>query len=655
MSYIKFDKNHLINLEYSLPLELLRSNRAGAWASQTIIGCNTRRYHGLLVCPQPAIDDDNHVLLSNLDETIIQNDAEFNLGIHRYKGGYFTPKGHKYLREFELDPIPKVTYRIGGGIFTRELLFSTLEDRILLKYTLVDAHSHTIIRLKPFLAFRNAHFLTHANCQADTSFTEVPNGISIKLYDGYTPLVMQLSKEVRYVHAPDWYYNIEYQKEMTRGYDFYEDLLVSGYFEFSLTKGESIIFSAGTAQIDHTLLKRKFREESDRRIPRDNFENSLKNAAQQFVQSDSPEATYIVAGFPFFGNQSRETLMALPGLTLDSHDRKICRSVIDTVVKNLNGALLPFRFKSRQPTYNAVDPPLWLFWTLQHMRSKFDPKSSLWKIYGVSLKQILNGMRQGTLYGIVMQEDGLLRAGQAGLALTWMDTIVDGRLVTPRIGCAIEVNALWYNAICFALELAREAKDTVFIEEWAPLAEKAGKSMLSAFWSEHRGFLADVIDGETKDWTMRPNQILATSLPYTPFSEDQRKSILSAVRHELLTPRGIRTLSPQHPDYKGVYQGSQRERDLAYHQGTVFPWLLGHFAEGYLRIHGKSGLHFIKGLYSGFEDEISNHGIGSISEMFDGDPPHKACGAISHSISVAELLRMKVIIDQFETKSNFNS
>lgn len=650
MSYIKFDKSHLINLEYSLPLELLRSNRAGAWASQTIVGCNTRKYHGLLVCPQPAIDDDNHVMLSNLDESIIQNDAEFNLGIHRYKGGYYTPRGHKYIREFEIDPIPKLTYRIGGVFFTREMVFSTQENRILLKYTLVDAHSHTVIRIKPFLAFRNAHFLTHANSQADTSFQEVPNGISMQLYNGYTPLVIQLSKDAKYVHAPDWYYNIEYQKEMDRGYDFNEDLLVSGYFEFSLTKGESIVFSAGTAPIDPSQLKRKFREEAERRIPRDSFENCLKNSAQQFFQADGSGDTYVIAGFPFFGSQSRETLMALPGLTLDCLDKKLCKSVIDTVIKNLNGPLLPFRFKSRQPSYNAVDAPLWLFWTLQQLRLRIDSKSGMWKNYGEKLRQILEGLREGTLYGIVVQPDGLLRAGQAGQSLTWMDTIVDGRLVTPRIGCPIEVNSLWYNAVRFALELAEEDGDRDFGAVWNPIADQIATSMISGFWSSHRGYLADVIDGETKDWTMRPNQIIATSLPYSPFSEEQRKSVLSAVKRELLTPRGIRTLSPQHPDYKGIYQGTQRDRDLAYHQGTAFPWLLGHFADGYLRIHGRSGLHFIRGIYSGFEDEISNHGIGSISEMYDGDPPHKACGAISHSTSVAELLRLKSLIDQYDVK-----
>lgn len=652
MSYIKFDKSHLINLEYSLPLEILRSNRAGAWASQSIIGCNTRKYHGLLVCPQPAIDDDNHVLLSNLDETIIQNDAEFNFGIHRYKGGYFNPRGHKYLREFEIDPIPKLTYRVGGVFFTREMVFSTTDNRVLLKYTLVEAHSPTIIRIKPYLAFRNTHFLTHANGDADLSYQKAENGIIMQLYKGYTPLVMQFSKEVRYVHSPDWYYNIEYQKEMERGYDFNEDLLVSGYFEFPLEKGESVVFSGGTCEADPKTFHQKFTEEIGKRIPRDNFYNCLKNSAQQFIQTDTNGDYFITAGFPFYGSQSREAIVSLPGLTINCEDNKICRKVLDTLIKNLSKSLLPYRLKIRQPSYNAVDPPLWLFWVLQMMAKNFESANQIWVIYGEVLKEILEGYRTGTLYGIKMDSNGLIRSGEAGQAVSWMDGKVDGRLVTPRHIYMIEVNALWYNAIKFALSLANESGDKDFIETWEPIAQTTANTLKNEFWSEHRGHLADSFNEHAKDWTLRPNQVIATSLPYSVFSEEQRKSILSHVKKELLTPRGLRTLSPQHPDYKGVVQGTQRERDLAYHQGTAFPWLLGHFSEGYLKIHGRSGLHFIKNLFAGFEEEISNHGVGSISEMYDGDPPYKASGAISYAPSVAELLRMKSLIEQYEKGNN---
>ena len=250
MSYIQFDKKQLINLEYSLSRELIRSNRAGAFASKTIVGCNTRKYHGLLVVPQPLIDDDNHVLLSNLDETIIQHDAEFNLGIHKYPGGIYDPKGHKYVRDFNSDPIPNTVFRVGGVVLRREMIFTEKADRIMIKYTLEEAHSPTILRLTPFLAFRNMHRLSQANVEVNKKYQKIKNGIKLRLYPGYSHLYMQFSKQADYIHAPEWYYNIEYQEEMERGYEYEEDLFVPGFFELKIKQGESIVFVAGLQEVE---------------------------------------------------------------------------------------------------------------------------------------------------------------------------------------------------------------------------------------------------------------------------------------------------------------------------------------------------------------------------------------------------------------------
>ncbi len=300
MSYIKFDKSQLINLEYSLSRELVRSSRSGAFGTTTIINCNTRKYHGLLIAPQPDIDGENHVLLSTLDETVIQHDAEFNLGIHKYPGGRYSPKGHKYVRDFEADPIPKLTYRIGGVVLTKERLFLTNDDRILISYTLVDAHSPTKLRFSPFLAFRNIHKLTKENVYYDNKYIKVRNGIRVKMYPGYSPLFMQFSKNVEYTHVPDWYYNIEYFREQERGYDYKEDLYVPGFFELDIKKGESVVFSAGLSEIHPPSLKRIFLNEVEKRIPRSNSENCLINAAQQFIVRKGKYAG-IIAGFPFRG------------------------------------------------------------------------------------------------------------------------------------------------------------------------------------------------------------------------------------------------------------------------------------------------------------------------------------------------------------------
>lgn len=300
MSYIKFDKTQLVNLEYSLTRELIRSNRAGAYASITIVGCHTRKYHGLVVVPQPAIDDDNHVLISNLDETVIQHEAEFNLGIHKYAGGIYYPRGHKYLYEFSTDPIPYNIYHVGEVILKREMLFSQTADRFLIRYTLLDTLSPTRLRFKPFLAFRNVHFLKRANDSVNSNYEEVPNGTRMKLYPGYSFLYMQFSKTPEYTHVPGWNYNIEYQVEMERGYEYQEDLFVPGYFEVDIKKGESVVFCAGTTEIAPSALKQAFNTEISKRIPRDSFENCLINSAQQFIVNKG-KRTDVIAGFPWFG------------------------------------------------------------------------------------------------------------------------------------------------------------------------------------------------------------------------------------------------------------------------------------------------------------------------------------------------------------------
>ena len=647
MSYINFDKNKLVNLEYSLNRELIRSNRAGSYANSTIINCNTRKYHGMLITPQPGIDHENHVLLSTLDETVIQMESEFNLGIHKYPGAVYNPKGHKYIRDFITEPIPKLTYRVGGVILTKEMAFITREDRMIIKYTLVDAHSPTKLKIKPFLAFRNIHSLSKENIFADKKFEKVTQGIKVRMYQGYTDLFIQISKTNEYTHVPDWYYNIEYQEEMDRGYEYQEDLYVPGFFEFEIEKGESVYIALGTQEISPGSMKRAFHDEIEKRIPRDNFKNCLINAAQQFIIKRGKK-TEILAGFPWFGRIGRNTFVSLPGLTLIHGDFKTCKSVIDTMITEMRGPLFPNTGEGNSATYNAVDTPLWFFWTLQQYAEFTGGKKEIWKEYGKKMKTILEGYRQGTEFGIRMDKDGLISAGLPGIPLTWMDAHVEGKPVTPRIGKCVEINALWYNAICFSLELAAFAGDKNFVKEWESTALLIPDSFLDTFWSREKHYMADYVDGSYKDWAVRPNMIFVASLPFSPVSEEIRKEILSRVKQELLTPRGLRTLTPKSPVFKGTYFGNQSERDSAYHQGTVRPWLLGHFAEGYLRIHGKSGLSIIKGIFQGFEAVMTEHGIGTISEIYDGDPPHTARGAISYATSVAELLRLTYLIDKYD-------
>lgn len=649
MSYIKFDKKRLVNLEYSLSRELIRSNRAGAYASKTIIGCHTRKYHGLLVVPQPALDDDNHVLLSNIDETVIQHNAEFNLGIHKYPGGVYYPKGHKYLHDFSMEPIPNAVYHVGGVVLKREMLFSQTADRFMIRYTLVDAHSPTTLRFKPFLAFRNVHRLSKANVNVNNKYEKVPNGIRMKLYPGYSFLYLQFSKKVEYTHVPDWNYNIEYQMEMERGYEYQEDLFVPGFFEVGIKKGESIVFCAGTTEIETAAIKRSFTSEITKRTPRDSFENCLLNAAQQFIVRKG-KRTDVIAGFPWFGRWGRDTFIALPGLTLAVNDARLFKAVIDTMVRDMQGPLFPNFGVRHHKVYNSADASLWFIWALQHYALTLDRGPEVWKDYGKKIIRILEGYRDNEAQGIRMMDNGLIWAEQQGVALTWMDAILNGKPVTPRYGLPVEINALWYNAIRFAMELAGANGDKKFIREWKPVADKIPEAFTKTFWYEQKSYLADYVNGDFRDVSVRPNQVIATSLPYSPLDEEKRKKVLDVVQRELLTPRGLRSLSPKNPLYKGVCHGDQKTRDEAYHQGTVWPWLLGHFVEGYLKLYGKSGLPFVNKLYRGFEEVINEHGIGTISEIYDGDPPHMARGAISQAWSVAELLRIRRMMDDLNMR-----
>ncbi len=653
MSYISFDKKQLVNLEYSLGKELLRTNRAGSYASTTIVRCNTRKYHGLLISLQPQIDNLHHVFLSALDVTVIQNNAEFNLAIHKYQDDLYEPGGHKYIRDFESEPIPKLTYRVGGVVLTSEILFSAESDRVLIRYTLEDAHSATKLRFKPLFAFRNVHTLSHQNDFVDHSYAEIKNGVKFRMYEPYDHLHIQFSKKAKFTSHPDWYYGIEYTKEKTRGYDYKEDLYAPGTFETAIKKGESVIISAGLDDIGYSKLKALFEKEIENRIPRNNFVNCLENAAEQFFMHHE-DKTELIAGYHWFTVHGRDTFVALPGLTLPQGDTYSFHKVTDNMVNKMKKEFFPSTIHGKKTEYNSVDAPLWFFWALQQYVVFTGNYKTIWEKYSPVMKKILTGYKKGTDNNIHMLENGLLHAGFENDTLTWMNAVVDNKPVVNRNGLAVDVNALWYNAICFYIEIAEKQKGTRGLKEWKNIAERIERSFPDTFFDHNAGYLADVVRGDFKDMAIRPNQLFAASLRYSPLSDDLKYLVMHRVQQDLLTPRGIRTLCPKNPDFKGLYKGNIIERDLAYHQGSVFPWLFGHFAEGILKLQGKSGLAFIKRHLQEFEQEMTETGIGTISELFYGNPPHKGKGAISHAWSVAELLRVNYLINQLEKNTTSN-
>lgn len=646
MGYLSFDREEVVNLNLSLRCEYLRTNRAGSYASSTIIGCNTRKYHGLLVCPLPAVGDSKYVLLSALHETVIQHQQEFNLGINKYPNE-FSPLGHKYIRNFDADPIPSTLYGVGGVVLKKELLLVEEDERILIKYTLEEAHSATRLRLRPFLAFRSVHELTHANVAANTRYEAIDNGIKLRLYEPYPYLHIQFSKEPDYVHAPDWHYAVEYEKERERGFEYHEDLCVPGYFEFDIKKGESILFSAGLQEIDSGSLKRKFTAETAKRTPRNSFENCLENAAQQFI-SRRGKKTEIIASFPWSGNWGRDSLIALPGLTLVRNDSKTAKQVLDTMASSISGMTFCNRGNIEHANVDSVDTALWFFWAVQQYAYFTQDWDGVKTDFAKKLEQILKSYKTGNDL-MSLHKNGLLHIDTRSKAVTWMDTYHNDRPVVGRRGYVVEINALWYNALQFYKELCSKT-DLKLAASWSEIIADIEKSYVTTFWRQSTGYLADFVVDDAQNLDVRPNMLFACSLPYSLLSTEQKKSVLDVIKNNLLTPRGLRSLSPNSFAYRSTCEGTVWERDLAYHQGTVWPWLLGSFAEAWLQIHQKSGISMIKNLYEGFETEMRNHGIGSISEVYDGNPPHQARGSISQAWNVAEILRMKWLIGKVENK-----
>jgi predicted glycogen debranching enzyme len=647
MGYLKFDKTLLINLEESLRREILRTNRSGAYHSSTIVDCNIRKYHGLLVCPVPQLDADNHVLLSSLDETVIQHGAEFNLGVHQFADRHFSPNGHKYVRQFEMDEIPKTIYRVGGVILSKEKVFMAFENRILIKYTLLDAHSDTLLRWKPFLAFRSVNQLTYANSAADRSYSEIENGIKTCMYPGYPCLYMQFSRPAKFIYQPDWYHGIEYSKEAERGFPCREDLYVPGYFEMEIRKGESIYFSGGDTGIDPRQIAVRYEKELRTRTPRTSFFNCLKNAAQQFYYRPTENDAYLLAGYPWFKVRARDLFIAMPGCSLAIEDTVRFEKLMDTAQAALLRFMQEGDLDSVVREIDLPDVPLWAIWALQQY-AKATSQAQCGARYGRLIREIVEYIEQNRHPNLTLDINGLLRSDGKEHPVTWMNSTSNGRPIVPRSGYIVEFNALWYNALKFSSAMAREAGDSQRADDLERRATQAGASFIETFVNGY-GYLYDYVDGTYIDWSVRPNMLFAISLDYSPLDRAQRRSVLNIVTRELLTPKGIRSLSPKSEGYRPYYIGPQDERDLAYHQGTVWPWLLGHYLEAYLKLYQYSGVSFVERMLIGLDEEMNTHCIGSLSELFDGNPPFQSRGAISFAMNVAAILQVLKLLKSFES------
>lgn len=553
MSVLTFDKKELGNLEYSLQREMLATDRRGGYMSTTIVCCNTRKYHGLMVAP---IDDSDraYVLLSSVDETVVHDGQSFNLALHRFPGTY-EPRGHKYITDFEYTPTPTITYRVGSIVLRKELLWIHNRTQLMIRYTLLEAPSDVRLRLRPFFAFRDKHALTHANMEADGRSRPIPGGVKCRLYSDFPWLYLQTDcRDAEFVPAPDWYYNFEYAREIERGYEGDEDLLTTGYFELSLGRRQSVIFSASVEAI--------------------------------------PDPAAIGGMF--------------------------------------------------------ADAPLWFFWVLQQLQRTLG-EEEIWKRYGIVMKELLAAYRRG-VGGVAVHDNGLVWASAPGKALTWMNALAGGVPVVSRDGYPVEINALWYNAVCYALELASRFGEEEFVGEWKAWPERIRNAFREMFWSDDDGYLADFVGPEGPNRWIRPNMVVACGLDYKMLDEEQQASVLRIVGQHLLTPKGLRSLSPRNPRYKNRCEGDEAVRAEASMNGSVWVWPLWFYVKASFDLGGREFLPRAEELLARFGEEIQSYGIGSINELFDGDPPHAPRGAVSQAWSVGAVLMIRETTERWRRR-----
>ena len=641
MSYLKFDKNLMINLEQSLPKEMLRTNQSGAYHCTTIVDCNTRKQHGLLVVPVPELGNSWHVMLSSLDLTVYQHGAPFNLALHRYRGGVMSPNGHKYIREFDCESVPRTTYRVGGVILTKEKIFISNENRILIRYTLVEANSPTTLRFRPVLAFRDANELCVENNAIDQTIPEINNGVSACLYPGYPRLYMQFSHKPTWAYDPNLYNVFENVKDLERGVPYCEDLWVPGYFEIPIKKGESIIFSAGLSEVAPKSLAKMYESEIAHRTCRTSFFNCLKNAVKQCYLNEK-DGMYLISGYPWGKILARNTFMALPGATIAINHREDFERIADTALNALRNFMATGETDKRIIGIDLPDVSLWAVWALQQYAKAYGRDDAKAK-YLPAVRQILDYIIGQNHPFMKVDDNGMLVTDGNDKPMSWMNASLGGRPIVARTGLLVEFNALWYNALVFASKLSEGTPDE---EKYAAMAERMAQPFVNTFLNDY-GYLYDYVNGTYADPSVRPNMAIAIGLDYSPLDRRQRKKVLDIVTRELLTPKGLRTLSPKSYGYRPCYLGSPEEREMALHNGPARPWLMGFYSDAYLKVFGMSGVSYVDRMLIGFEDEMTNGCIGSLSQLYDANPPYTGRGAISHVTNVAEVLRTLTTLKKF--------
>jgi len=649
---IEFGSDICSQFESATKREWLETNGLGGSASSTIIGLNTRRYHSLLTAAtKPPVG--RIVMLSKFEEALVLDGQRFELSANQYSG-VIHPQGFQFLKRFRLDPFPVFTYQVKDLEIEKSVFMIYGENSTVIQYRITGpVQGSVLLEIRPLIAFRDYHSTTHENASINAAVDDHPAQKTVKPYGDMPSLHLAHTPAVL---DPDhfWYRNFEYRVERERGLDFNEDLFSPFSLKFDLSKNLIVVLIASITQHDVANVPKYEQDERDRRrsiatLAPFHLDSTLLSAlvaaADQFIVGRGDQKT-VIAGYPWFSDWGRDTMIALPGLTLVTGRSDIARSILLEFAKHVDQGMLPNRFPDggETPEYNTVDATLWFFEAVRALlQYTQDYEFVRINIYEV-LQDIVSWHIRGTRYGIRMDQDGLLLSGIPGVQLTWMDARVGDWVVTPRHGKPVEIQALWYNALRVLEHLAGKVGDREKKKEYCALGDKAYASFQDLFWNEQAGCLFDVVNAEFRDGSIRPNQVLAISLSNAILTGDRAKSVMDVVQRRLLTPVGLRSLAPGDPQYKPRYEGNPMSRDGAYHQGTVWAWLIGPFLTAYKKVNGnrKAVRETMAQMLTGFETHLSEEGVGQISEIFDADPPHRPAGCMAQAWSVSELLRAAV-------------
>lgn len=655
---ITFPRETCSDYYYATQKEWLETNGIGGYASSTIIGANTRRYHGLLVASlkPPA---HRFVLLSKLEENISINGKTFEFSTNQYPF-IIHPEGHKNIERFEYDVAPRLVYQFGNTFVEKNVIMLHGENSTIIRYRVKQTDHPVALSVRPLCAFRDYHSLSHENSALNHNIQRNENGFSIHPYLDL-PSMQIIYNGDQLDPKFFWYKNTEYRKEHERGLEFAEDVFSPVLMYALLSEGKSLDILATTDEkrmkTSPEAISDLFDREIQRRIElilsmplKNPLARSLALTADSFIVKKKNHTHTVIAGYHWFSDWGRDTMISLTGLTLSCKKYEIAKSILRTFSNYISQGMLPNRFpdSDESPEYNNVDGTLWYFIAIYNYLNYTQDIEFVHKELYTKLKDIIDWHIRGTRYNIKMDTDGLLFAGEEGVQLTWMDAKVEDWVITPRTGKDVEINALWYNALCIMHELAQKLKEPNDSKTYASLAVQIKKSFNEQFWNEEAKCLYDFVNGSQKNGDVRPNQIFAVSLPFEILDEERQKAVVLLVGNELLTGCGLRTLSQNNEQFIGTYSGDPYHRDAAYHQGTVWPWLIGAYLEAYLKVNKSSpeSKKYCASIIDPFSKQLRDGGIGTISEIFDGNEPHLPKGCISQAWSVAEILRILELLEK---------